>query len=172
MPISAGSAAAASADGAAPVRRRSSPLSRPPEDGKAHRVKLRRVRRFTKKNIKKITRLIVRCGARVVTDGLGCFNGVADAGCTHEPIVTGSGRKAARHPAFKAVNTVLGNIKSAIAATFRSGSRKHAPRRLAEFEYRFNRRYDLPAMIPRLGWVAARTPPMPYRLLKLAEDYG
>jgi hypothetical protein len=27
-------------------------------------------------------------------------------------------------------------------------------------------------MMPRLGWVAARTPPMPYRLLKLAEDYG
>ena len=25
----------------------------------------------------------------------------------------------------------------------------------AQFEYRFNRRYDLPAMIPRLGWVAA-----------------
>jgi len=56
--------------------------------------------------------------------------------------------------------------------TFRSVSRKHVPRRLAEFEYRFKRRYDLPAMIPRLGWVAVRTPPMPYRLLKLAEDYG
>ncbi len=51
-------------------------------------------------------------------------------------------------------------------------NKKHAPRRLAEFEYRFNRRYDLPAMIPRLGWVAMRTPPMPYRLLKLAEDHG
>jgi hypothetical protein len=24
-------------------------------------------------------------------------------------------------------------------------------------------------MIPRLAWVALRTPPMPYRLLKLAE---
>jgi hypothetical protein len=84
----------------------------------------------------------------------------------------GSGRKAARHPAFRAVNTVLGNIKSSIAATFRSGSRKHAARRLAEFEYRFNRRYDLPAMIPRLGWIAVRAAPMPYRLLKLAEDYG
>jgi hypothetical protein len=70
-------------------------------------------------------------GARVVTDGLGCCNGVADAGCTHEPIDVGSGRKAARHPAFKAINTVLGNSKSAIAATFRSGSSKHA---LAEFE--------------------------------------
>lgn len=91
--------------------------------------------------------------------------------CVHVPM--GSGRKAARHPAFKALNTVLGNIKSAIPATFRSVNKKHAPRRLAEFEYRFNRRYDLPAMIPRLGWVAVRTPPpMPYRLLKLAEDHG
>jgi len=41
------------------------------EDGKAHRVKLRRVRRFTKKNIKKITGRIVTRGARVATDGLG-----------------------------------------------------------------------------------------------------
>jgi len=142
------------------------------EDGKPHRLKLVRVRRFTKKNIKKITGRIVKRGSRVITDGLGCFHGVADAGCTHEAIVTGSGRKAARHPSFKAVNTVLGNIKSSIVATFRAGAQKHSARRLAEFAYRFNRRYDLPAMIPRLGWIAARTPPMPYRLLKLAEDYG
>jgi hypothetical protein len=27
-------------------------------------------------------------------------------------------------------------------------------------------------MMPRLGWAAARTVPMPYRVLKLAEDYG
>jgi hypothetical protein len=46
------------------------------------------------------------------------------------------------------------------------------PRYLAEFEYRFNRRYDLAAMIPRFGYVAARTPPMPYRLLKLAEKHA
>jgi hypothetical protein len=85
--------------------------------------------------------------------------------------VTGSGRKAARHPAFKWVNTVLGNIKSALSGTFRAISTKHAPRALAEFEYRFNRRYDLAAMIPRLGWAALRTPPMPYRYLKLAENY-
>jgi ribosomal protein L37AE/L43A len=140
-------------------------------NGKAHRVKLRRVRRFTKKVIKAVTSRIVTEGAHVVTDGLGCFNGVADAGCTHEAIITGAGRKAARHPAFSAVNTVLSNIKTAIAATFRSGAQKHTPRRLAEFAYRFNRRYDLPAMIPRLAWIGVRTPPMPYRMLKLAEDH-
>lgn len=141
-------------------------------DGKAHRVKLRRVRRFTKQANQKVTASIVKPGARVVTDGLGCFKGVAGAGCTHEAIVTGSGRKAARHPAFKAVNTVLANIKTAIVATFRTGAGKHAPRRLAEFAWRFNRRYDLPSMIPRLGFIAARTSPMPYRLLKLAENHG
>ena len=42
------------------------------------------------------------------------------------------------------------------------------PRYLAEFEYRFNRRYDLGAIIPRLAFVALRTAPMPYRFPKLA----
>jgi hypothetical protein len=46
------------------------------------------------------------------------------------------------------------------------------PRYLAEFEYRFNRRYDLAAMMPRLTWAGMRTAPMPYRMLKLAEVYA
>jgi hypothetical protein len=43
---------------------------------------------------------------------------------------------------------------------------------LAGFEYRFNRRYDLAAMMSRLAWSSVRTPPMPCRLLKLAEVYA
>ena len=69
-------------------------------------------------------------------------------------------------------NTALGNIKTAITATYRAIRQKHIPRYLAEFAYRFNRRYDLAAMMPRLGWAAVRTPPMPYRLLKLAEAHA
>ena len=107
-----------------------------------------------------------------VSDGLSCFRGVADAGCTHQPICTGSGRKAVLTPAFKWVNTALGNIKTAITGTYRAIRQNHIPRYLAEFEYRFNRRYDLAAMMPRLGWAAVRTPPMPYRLLKLAEVHA
>jgi hypothetical protein len=48
---------------------------------------------------------------------------------------------------------------------------RHPPRDLAEFCYRFDRRFDLAAMLPRLGVAAARTPPMLYRLLKLAEAH-
>ena len=39
--------------------------------------------------------------------------------------------------------------------------------RLSEFEYRFNRRFDLPETILRWVYVALRTPPMPERLLEL-----
>ena len=73
-------------------------------------------------------------------------------------------------PAFRWVNTALGNIKNAMIGTYRAIRSKHMLRYLAEFEYRFNRRFDFAAMTPRLGWGAVRTPPMPYRLLKLAED--
>jgi hypothetical protein len=75
-------------------------------------------------------------------------------------------------PAFKWVNTALGNIKAAITGTYRAINTKHAPRYLAEFEYRFDRRYDLAGTIPRLTWATVRTTPMPYQLLKLAEVYA
>jgi len=54
----------------------------------------------------------------------------------------------------------------------RAIDQKHVPRYLAEFEYRFNRRYDLAAMMPRLLWAGVRTTPMPYRLLKLPDAYA
>jgi hypothetical protein len=66
----------------------------------------------------------------------------------------------------------LGNIKASLTGTYRSISSKHVPRYLAEFEYRFNRRYDLASMVPRLAFIGTRTPPMPYRLLKLAEVHA
>ena len=45
---------------------------------------------------------------------------------------------------------------------------RYAGRYLAEFAYRFNRRYQLVDLVPRLAYVAVRTPPLPYRLLTLA----
>ncbi|MCC6658133.1 MAG: IS1595 family transposase, partial [Rhodocyclaceae bacterium] len=48
---------------------------------------------------------------------------------------------------------------------------KHLPRYLAEFNYRFNRRFDLASMLARLATAAVQKPPMPYRLVKLAEAH-
>ena len=138
-------------------------------EGKPVRLKLRRVTSFCNRAISGFAKRSLDPDCEVVGDGLACFAAVADAGCRHEVIKTGSGAAAARKPAFKWVNTALGDIKAAITGTCRAIHEKHVPRYLAEFEYRFNRRYDLAAMLPRLTWAAVRTPPMPCRLLRLAE---
>lgn len=56
---------------------------------------------------------------------------------------------------------MLGNVKNAILP-------KHLPRFMAEFDDRFNRRFDPASLLARLATAAAQTPPMPYRLVKLA----
>jgi hypothetical protein len=43
------------------------------------------------------------------------------------------------------------------------------PRYLAEFQWRFNRRFDLEVILNRLIRAAVLTPPMTQRLLVLAE---
>src|SRR5512144_2693570 len=151
-PISAANARAASGDAARPARHRSSPPSRPPPRAGRCASKLRRVRGFRRTEIETLAKRSLDAACTVVSDALSCFRGVTAAGCTHQPIRTGSGRKAVLTPAFKWVNTALGNIKTAIVGTYRAIRDKHVPRYLAEFEYRFNRRYDLAAMLPRLGW--------------------
>jgi len=141
-------------------------------EGKPARLKLRRVAAFCSQAISTFAKRSLDPNCEVISDGLACFGAVTDAGCTHQVIKTGSGPASVRTPAFKWVNTALGNIKAAIIGTYRAIDEKHVPRYLAEFEYRFNRRYDLAAMIPRLAWAALRTTPMPYRLLKLPDVYA
>ena len=139
-------------------------------DKKPRRIKLSKVRGFRRGEVEVWSRRNLDPGTRVVSDGLSCFNAVTDAGCIHEPHIVGGGKQAVGHPAFKWVNIILGNVKNSLKGTYHSFRRKHVPRYLAEFQYRFNRRFDLPGMIPRLAYIALRTPPMPLRLLTLAEQ--
>ncbi|WP_298160031.1 transposase, partial [Ferrovum sp.] len=53
---------------------------------------------------------------------------------------------------FRWLNVVLGNLKTALSGTYHAFNfRKYAGRYLAESQYRFNRRFDLAAMVPRLA---------------------
>ena len=142
------------------------------EDGKPVQIHLRRVKGFRTKEIIRYAKVSLASGSHVFTDGLACFNGLSEVGCEHTAIVTGGGKSCVKIEAFTWVNTVLGNVKNALTGTYHAIRKNHASRYLAEFEYRFNRRFDLPSMLDRLLFIAVKTPPMPSRLLKIAEDYG
>jgi len=86
----------------------------------------------------------------VLSDGLDCFKVLGESG-QHERIVTGGGKASVNKPEFLAVNTVMGNLKTAIAGTYHGFKfAKYATRYLAEFQYRFNRRYSMHDLLPRL----------------------
>lgn len=104
-----------------------------------------------------------------VSDALWCFAGIKEAGFNHRVIVVGNSRDPKQSAPFNWVNTILGNLKSALSGIYHKLSSAHLPRHLATFQYRFNRRFVLGDMINRLVFVSLRTLPMPKRLLKLAD---
>jgi ribosomal protein L37AE/L43A len=109
--------------------------------------------------------------AQVVSDGLWCFGAVKIIGAEHERIVTGGGPSSVKLPQFKAINTVLGNLKTALSGTYHAFDfAKYAHRYLAEAQYRFNRRFDLATILARLVRAASLTLPRPASFIRLAED--
>ena len=124
---------------------------------------------FRRKTMKEWAEHALKQGTQVVSDGLSCFRGVADAGCRHTAVITGGGHASMENELFTWVNTMLGNVKMAITGTYHKLDPKHLGRYLSEFNYRFNRRFDMPSMISRLARAAVNTAPMPERLLKLSD---
>ncbi len=139
------------------------------DDGRPLHARLQVVRGFRAGETRRLC-AGVAAGTTVVSDGGQWFRCIAEQpGIIHERHVTGSGRAAARHPAFRWANTVLANVKNSLLATHRVVGAKHLPRYLGAFAWRFNRRFVLKTIHERLAVAATTTPPMPYRLLKLAE---
>src|ERR671933_815044 len=129
------------------------------------RLKLSVVKGFRKKEVERIAKRDLAAGATVVSDGLSCWPAVEKAGCSHRPMATGAGKKAAGWAPFRWVNTCLGNIKTAIVGTYHHVSPKHAHSYLTSYAYRFNRRFRLDSIVERLAWAAVRTAPQPYRVV-------
>jgi transposase-like protein len=140
-------------------------------DGHPLALRLDVVAGFRKRELTAWTEKFIHPDSIVLSDGLACFSGVAAAGVEHQPVVTGGGAASVELEDFRWLNTIVGNVNNALHGTYHKVSPQYLPRYLAEFCYRFNRRFDLAAMLPRLGYAAAHTPPMPNRLLKLAEAH-
>ena len=126
-------------------------------------AKLAPVAGFTSQAIADWARVALLPGTNVLSDGLGCFAGVIDAGWAHTYIVVGA-RKPRELPRFTWVNTLLPNLKTAV-----NGAHKHfafgkyARAYLGAFAYRFNHRVHLRSLLTELLFDLARTPPITER---------
>ena len=64
----------------------------------------------------------------------------------------------------------LSNLKTGIAGTYHAFKfAKYAPRYLAEYQFRFNRRFDLAGLMQRVIRAAAACKPVPLPALRMAE---
>jgi len=127
-------------------------------------------RAFTKESVSEFMATSMALPLTVVSDGLGCFTVTASLGAVHDRTVTGGGKASVALEQFRAVNTVLGNLKTALTGTYHAIKfAKYAQRYLAEVQYRFNRRYDLRSILARLVHAAAVTLPQREVVIRGAE---
>jgi hypothetical protein len=107
----------------------------------------------------------------VVSDGLNCFTAVTEANCIHQKEVVGKNRKSTDMECFKWINTILGNLKTAVSGSYHAFDfEKYGYRYLGECQYRFNRRFDLKSMFPHLVYAATHIGSRSESFLRLAAN--
>jgi transposase-like protein len=139
------------------------------EDGQAHLACLS-PRPFTKAALEDFFATSTALPLTVVSDGLGCFTVAASLGAVHDREVTGGGKASVLNEKFRAVNTLIGNVKTALTGTYHAiNFAKYGYRYLAEVQFRFNRRYAMPKMLGRLLRALVATPKRPEWAIRVAE---
>ena len=123
---------------------------------------------FSKVAIRKLSSTAIVAGAEVVSDGLACFPPSPRPAAPIRPSRLAVVRKPQKrrlqmgqHRARQHQGRVGWNISRRAGKTRVALSRR--------IRIPLQPQDDLEAMIPRLAFVALRTPPMPYRLLKMAD---
>jgi transposase-like protein len=101
-------------------------------------------------------------GARIITDGLKSYDGLADA-FRHYSIVQDGGKNA--DAVLPIVHVLFSNLKTWLNGTFHGVSAKHLPRYAREWNYRFNRRRRIADLTDFLLRRAATRPTITYRQL-------
>jgi len=115
---------------------------------------------FTKVAITEWAKRRLQGGAEVYSDGLRAFSAVADLNHPHTVIQCASPRQACQAEGARWVNVVLSNLKRALDGTYHVFCFfKYAHRYLGEAAWRFNQRFRLEAMVPRLLVTAAHCQP-------------
>jgi transposase-like protein len=111
-------------------------------------AKMQQVRNMSGSAIDEIAQAAFDENVVVRTDGWIAYRVLDNEKSKHEPVVVGSGKNAVRLLPW--VHTLIANIKGNIRGVYHGVSRKHLQSYLAEFCYRFNRRFWESQMFDRI----------------------
>lgn len=132
-------------------------------------IRLSRVPSFTREAIDAWANQFLGEKTEVYSDGLGCFKAVAGLVDRHTVCVSGSGRP--HIFLLMRVNSLLGNLKRALTGTYHAFKfYKYGGRYLAEYQFRFNQRFDLRVILPCLIDAAAINRPRPEWWIRLETE--
>ncbi len=109
------------------------------------------------KNIKK--------GSKIISDGEGSYVKTKDKGYEHDRYIASKDPELA-HEKLKWINTLTSNLKRFLLSTHHGVYPKYRKAYLAEFAYRFNRRYWPEQLFDRLLYACIHADPMTLRELR------
>ena len=111
-------------------------------------AKMQRVKEVSSGEILAVSHAMFDGRTTVRTDGWPAYRALNGQQHQHAPVVVGSGKNAVRLLPFS--HTLIANLKGSIRGVFHGVSSKHLPRYLAEFCFRFNRRFWESQMFERI----------------------
>jgi len=131
------------------------------------------VRKFNDETMLDWSRRRLGPEAEAFTDGMWAFRRFADTGHAHTVLVHEGNRRAVTEQlGARWVNVVLANVKRSISGTYHAvRQHKYARRYLAEAAYRFNRRFALRELLPRLLRALVLYAPCAEPSLRRASNY-
>ena len=131
-------------------------------EGRPQRVRFDVVAGFSLDSMRCWAEQALAPGSHIVSDGLAGFHVFERMGFEHTVYVTSKAQAGEQVQALRWLNVVLSNLKTALSGTHHAFKfAKYAARYLAQAQYRFNRRADLAAMVPRLAVAVMQTKPCP-----------
>ena len=127
------------------------------EEGPPLKVKLKPLKSFTKAGVANFAKKFLAKGAKVFSDALNAFNFFSESeDYEHYRTNMSKGNKKENYKKFNSINTLIANLKSFIGGIHHCVSEKYLVKYFAEFQYRFNRRFDLKALPDRFFYTSVR----------------
>lgn len=138
------------------------------EDGHPRYAAIDPVPGFTKAALSAWIMQLLQPGCDVYSDGLGGFRALEQAHA--HTVIQSSGRTGCEQANARWVNIVMSNLKRSLDGAYHAFKfAKYAQHHLTEAMLRFNRRFALAALVPRLLVASARTRPWPERDLAMSR---